>query len=696
MQKSSEIRLRYLRNIGIMAHIDAGKTTTTERILFYTGKVHRMGEVDEGTATMDWMDQEKERGITITAAAINCEWKNHRINIIDTPGHVDFTVEVERSLRVLDGAIALFCAVGGVEPQSETVWHQADKYKVPRLAFINKMDRVGANFFNAVQMIQGKLGAKPIPIQIPMGEGEMFNGVIDLIKMKGIVYDQATLGSQFEEIDIPKDLVDLAIDYRTKMIETLSEFDDIVLEKYIDGKTIPQDELISAIRKGTIDVKFTPVLCGSAFKNKGIQQLLDAVVFYLPSSLDIPPIEGINPKTERKETRKASDEESFSAIAFKISADPFVGKLTYIRIYSGVLEVGKNVYNANIKKHERVAKILQMSANKREEIKEVRAGDIVAAVGFRFTKTGDTLCEDKHPILLETMNFPEPVISIAIEPKTKADQQRLEDSMQRLAEEDPTFHVKYNEETGQTIISGMGELHLDVLINRLVREFKVQANVGKPQVAYKETVLKTARAEGSFIRQTATKGQYAVVVLEIEPADKGKGLEFINKVTSDTIPQEFIKPIIDGIKDAMMGGILLGYPVVDVKAKIVGGSYDENDSNELAFKIASTIAFRNAAMKASPTILEPIVKIEVSVPEDYLGDVVSYLNSKRAKIEGIFARNQIQVVSGSVPLSEMFGCATELRSLTQGRGIYTMQFSHYDQISSEKAAQMLEGVTAVW
>jgi len=687
------MKLSDIRNIGIMAHIDAGKTTATERILFYTGKVHRIGEVDEGTATMDWMDQEKERGITITAAAITCNWKGKQINIIDTPGHVDFTVEVERSLRVLDGAVAIFCGVGGVEPQSETVWRQADKYKIPRIAFINKMDRVGADYFNAIRMMKDKLNARPLPLQIPMGHGEMFTGIIDLIKMKAIIHDSTTLGSTFELIDIPKDLIDQALDYRMKMLETISEYSDNILEKYLDGQTIEENEIIQAVRLGALNSKIAPVLCGSAFKNKGIQQLLDAVINYLPSPLDVPPVEGINPKTERKEIRKASDEEPFSALAFKIMSDPFVGRLTYFRVYSGIVKVGQSIYNANVGKHERIARILLMSSNKREDLKEAKTGDIVSAVGFRLSKTGDTLCSDKHPIVLETMNFPEPVISIAIEPKTKADQDRLDDSLQRLAEEDPTFQINYDEETGQTIISGMGELHLEVLSTRLIREFKVSANVGKPQVAYKETITKRVQEEGRFIKQTATKGQYAVVVLQIEPNEKGKGFEFKNRVTVDVIPQQFIKPIVDGIKEAMFGGVLLGYQVVDIKATLVDGSYDEHDSSELAFKIASTIAFRNAAIKAEPVILEPIMKVEVTVPEDYLGDVVSYLNSKRARIEGINTRDDIKIVAATVPLSQMFGYATDLRSITQGRGIYTMQFSHNEEIPTEKAAQMLEGVT---
>ncbi len=695
MQKKDEIRLHNLRNIGIMAHIDAGKTTTTERILYYTGKVHRMGEVDDGTATMDWMDQEKERGITITSASIACNWKNHKINIIDTPGHVDFTVEVERSLRVLDGAVAIFCAVGGVEPQSETVWKQADKYKIPRLVFINKMDRVGADFFNAVSMIKEKLGAKPLPIQLPMGQGEMFNGIIDLISMKGLVYDQTSFGSTFKEIDIPSDLLDTALDYRMKLIETISEHDDTILEKYLDGQQVQQDEIIRALRTGALQVKYFPVLCGSAFKYKGVQALLNAIINFLPSPLDIPPIIGKNPKTERDEIRKADDEEPFSALAFKVSSDPFVGKLIYVRVYSGKALVGKNVYNVNTQKHERLGRIMQMSANKREDLNEVKTGDIFAAVGLRYTRTGDSLCHDKHQILLETMRFPEPVISIAIEPKTKADEEKLLDSLDRLAEEDPTFQVKYNEETGQTIISGMGELHLDVIVKRLFREFKVNANVGKPQVAYKETITKKVRDRGRFLRQAASKGQYAEVNLEIEPNAKGAGFQFENTASPEIIPQQFIKPIIDGVKEAMLGGVLLGYQVVDVKVALTGGSFDEQESTELAFKIASTIAFRNAAIKANPVILEPIVQVEVNVPEDYLGEVVSYLNSKRARIEGISARTNVQIIKATVPLSEMFGYATELRSLTQGRGIYTMQFSHYDLISEEKSAQMLEGVSRV-
>lgn len=692
MQGGRKIDIRHLRNIGIMAHIDAGKTTTTERMLYYSGKVHRIGEVDDGTATMDWMAQEKERGITITSAAISFTWRKHRINLIDTPGHVDFTMEVERSLRVLDGAVAIFCAVGGVEPQSETVWRQADKYHIPRLTFINKMDRVGADFFRAVRTIEERLAARPLPIFLPIGDGSMFSGIIDLIRMKGVVYDESTWGSKFEEIEIPKDLMDLALEYRNKMLETLSEFDDTILEKYVDGIEIEESEIIAALRSCTLSTQVTPVLCGSAFKNKGVQQLLDAVIDFLPSPLDIPPIEGINLKNDRPEIRKPSDDEPFAALAFKIIADPYVGKLTYFRVYSGKVKAGQSVYNVVYKKHEKLTRILQMSANKREDLAEVRAGDIAAAVGFRFTKTGDTLSHDKHLISLETMQFPEPVMSIAIEPKTKADQEKLEDSLQRLADEDPTFQIRYNDETGQTLISGMGELHLDIIIDRLVREFRVMANVGKPQVAYKETVTKAVREEGSFIKQTSAGRQYAVVVLEVEPNEAGKGFEFENKVSANVIPQQFVKPITDGVKEAMLGGVLLGYQMVDVKVRLVSGSVDESDSTELAFKIAASIAFRNAAAKADSRILEPIMKVVVNVPEEYLGDVVSYLNMKRAKIAGINAEKNIQVVAATVPLSEMFGYATDLRSVTQGRGVSTMQFSHYEQIPATKAAQIFEGV----
>ena len=688
---SGNKRLEQIRNIGIMAHIDAGKTTTTERILYYSGRVHRIGEVDEGTATMDWMAQEKERGITITAAAISCKWKNSQINIIDTPGHVDFTVEVERSLRVLDGAVAIFCGVSGVEPQSETVWRQADHYKIPRISFINKLDRIGADFFNAVEMIKTHLGAVPLLLQIPVSEGDLFIGIIDLIKMKYLVFDQESLGAKVEQLEIPSEHQEQAKIYRNQMLEILSEYDDSILEKYVEAQDIEESEIRTAIRKATINVKLTPVLCGSSLKNKGVQPLLDAIVDYLPSPLDVPPIKGINPKTGREEVRQVSDDEYFSALAFKIATDPFVEKLIYIRVYSGMARVGQSVFNTNIGKHERIGRILQMSSNKREDLKEVHCGEIVAVTGFRMTKTGHTLSVDKHPIAYESMEFPEPVVSVAIEPKTKADQDRLTDSLNRLADEDPTFLVKNDAETGQTIISGMGELHLDILIDRLTREFRVKANIGKPQVAYKESITKSAQGEGRFIKQIAGKNQFAVVVLEIEPNEVGKGLQFENLAAPDTIPKQFIHPILEGIKEAMLGGVLFGYQVIDVKAKLIGGSFDQQDSTEIAFKIASSMAFRNAAEQANPVLLEPIMKVDVTVPEEYLGEVVNFLHSKRAKINKMNVRKNLQIVSATVPLSEMFGYTTTLRSLTQGRATYTMEFSHYEQLPEAQVNQMFAG-----
>lgn len=684
--------LERVRNIGIMAHIDAGKTTTTERVLFYTGKIHRMGEVDEGAATMDWMEQEKERGITITSAAISCYWKDHRINIIDTPGHVDFTVEVERSLRVLDGVIVIFCAVGGVEPQSETVWRQADRYRVPRIAFVNKMDRVGADFFNVIKMMKERLGANAIPIQIPMGEGELFTGLVDLIKMRGIVYHEETLGTTFEEMEIPKDMIEKAHHYRTYLLEALSDYDDQLLEKYLEGREIEEEDIIRALRKATIDVSVTPVLCGSAIRNKGVQRLLDAVVYFLPSPLDLPPIKGQNPVTGKEEIRCPSDDEPFAALAFKIMTDPYVGKLTYFRVYSGKASVGSVVYNANTGKRERLGRILQMSANKREDITEVYCGDIVAAVGLRDTKTGDTLCDQKWPIVLERMEFPEPVISVAIEPKTKADHDRLSQSLKRLAEEDPTFQVKYNEETGQTIISGMGELHLEILTDRMMREFNVKAKVGKPQVAYKETVRKKTRGEGKFIRQTGGRGQYGHVIIELEPNERGKGYLFESKIAGGVIPQEYIAPIAEGIREAMGSGVLAGYPVVDIKATLIDGSYHEVDSSDVAFKIAASMAFKEAAQKADPVLLEPIMDLEVVVPEQYLGDVVRDLNSRRAKIEGIYPRKDAQVIVAVVPLGEMFGYATALRSMSQGRAVYTMEFSYYAEVPQNILNQIMEKI----
>jgi elongation factor G len=688
-----EYPLEKTRNIGIMAHIDAGKTTTTERILYYTGRIHRMGEVHEGSATMDFLPQERERGITITSAATTCFWRGHRINIIDTPGHVDFTVEVERSLRVLDGAIALFCAVGGVEPQSETVWRQANKYRVPRIAFVNKMDRVGADFFNVVNMIRERLGANPVPIQLPMGQGELFTGIIDLIKMKAVVYKEETLGATWEEFDIPKELVDMVVEYRTKMLESVSEFDDTLLVKYLDGEEISEDEIKSAIRKATLEFKIVPVLCGSAFKNKGIQRLLDAVVDYLPSPLDINngQVIGHHPFKDDKVVRQVSDDEKFTALAFKIMTDPYVGKLTFIRVYSGTLKSGSYVYNSTQGKKERVGRILRMHANHREDVEEAYAGDIVALVGLRNTKTGDTLCSEDDPILLERMEFPEPVISVAIEPKTKADQDKLGEALSKLMDEDPTFRVTVDEETGQTLISGMGELHLEIIVDRLRREFGVEANIGKPQVAYKETIRKKARAEGKFIRQTGGRGQYGHVWIEIEP-NRGKGYEFIDAIVGGVIPKEFIPAVDQGIREAMQNGIIAGYPVVDVKVTLFDGSYHEVDSSDLAFKIAASIAFKEAAKQAEPVLLEPIMEVEVLTPDEYLGDVIGDLNSRRGRIEGINMRKDGQVVKALVPLAEMFGYATRLRSITQGRAIYTMQFHHYEEVTQQIADMIIEKV----
>jgi elongation factor G len=688
-----EYPLEKTRNIGIMAHIDAGKTTTTERILYYTGRIHRMGEVHEGSATMDFLPQERERGITITSAATTCFWRGHRINIIDTPGHVDFTVEVERSLRVLDGAIALFCAVGGVEPQSETVWRQANKYRVPRIAFVNKMDRVGADFFNVVNMIRERLGANPVPIQLPMGQGELFTGIIDLIKMKAVVYKEETLGATWEEFDIPKELVHMAVEYRTKMLESVSEFDDTLLVKYLDGEEISEDEIKSAIRKATLEFKIVPILCGSAFKNKGIQRLLDAVVDYLPSPLDINngQVIGHHPFKDDKVVRQVSDDEKFTALAFKIMTDPYVGKLTFIRVYSGTLKSGSYVYNSTQGKKERVGRILRMHANHREDVEEAYAGDIVALVGLRNTKTGDTLCSEDDPILLERMEFPEPVISVAIEPKTKADQDKLGEALSKLMDEDPTFRVMVDEETGQTLISGMGELHLEIIVDRLRREFRVEANIGKPQVAYKETIRKKARAEGKFIRQTGGRGQYGHVWIEIEP-NRGKGYEFIDAIVGGVIPKEFIPAVDQGIREAMQNGIIAGYPVVDVKVTLFDGSYHEVDSSDLAFKIAASIAFKEAAKQAEPVLLEPIMEVEVLTPDEYLGDVIGDLNSRRGRIEGINMRKDGQVVKALVPLAEMFGYATRLRSITQGRAIYTMQFHHYEEVPQQIADMIIEKV----
>ena len=686
----ARVALNKTRNIGIMAHIDAGKTTTTERILYYTGRLHRMGEVHDGAAVMDWMEQEKERGITITSAATTASWKNHTINIIDTPGHVDFTAEVERSLRVLDGAVALFCAVGGVEPQSETVWRQADKYHVPRIAFVNKMDRVGADFYNVVDMIKTRLGAHPLPIQIPIGAGDLFTGLIDLIKMKAVLYNESSLGKFFEEAEIPHDLLDKAQKYRNDILEAVAEYDETLLEKYLEGEEISDKDVISAIRKATIDVKIIPVLCGSAFKNKGVQRLMDAIVNYLPAPSDLPPVIGLHPKTDKEISRKHSEDEPFSALAFKIMTDPYVGKLTFFRVYSGSAKAGSYVYNPISGKKERFGRVLQMHANSREDIQEVFTGDIAAAVGLKHTRTGDTLCDDNHHIILESMHFPEPVISVAIEPKTKVDQDKLTNALIKLSDEDPTFLVRTDEDTGQTIISGMGELHLEIIVDRMLREFKVGANVGRPQVAYKETITKTVEAEGKFIRQSGGRGQYGHVVVEISPNEAGKGFEFENAIVGGVIPKEYISSVKTGIQGAMNNGVLAGYPVKDIKIKLFDGSTHDVDSSEMAFKIAGSMAFQNGCKKANPVLLEPLMKVEVVVPEEYLGDVIGNLNSRRGKISGILPRKDAQVVSALVPLAEMFGYATQLRSISQGRAIYTMQFSHYEHTPQNIAGEIIE------
>lgn len=678
------------RNIGIMAHIDAGKTTTTERILYYTGVNYKIGEVHDGAATMDWMEQEKERGITITSATTQCFWNDHRINIIDTPGHVDFTIEVERSLKVLDGAVAVFCAVGGVEPQSETVWRQADKYHVPRIAFVNKMDRVGSDFFRVISMMKERLGAKPLPIQLPWGAEDNFNGVIDLIKMKAVVWEGEHLGAKFSYIDIPEELREQAEEYRQSMIETACEADESLMEKYFEGEELSEEEIKSAIRKGTINLMFNPVLCGTAFKNKGVQTLLNAVVDLLPSPIEVPAIKGINPNTNMEEVREAKDDEPFSALAFKIMTDPYMGQLTYFRVYSGMLDAGSYVLNSTKDKKERVGRLLKMHANKREEIKEIYAGDICATVGLKYTITGDTLCDEKKPVILESMEFPDPVISVAIEPKTKADQDKLSIALNKLAQEDPSFRVKVDEETGQTIISGMGELHLEIIVDRLVREFKVEANVGNPQVAYREAIKKKVVQEGKYIKQSGGRGQYGHVWLEVEPLEPGKGFEFVNKVVGGSIPREYIPAVEKGIVEAMESGVLAGYPVVDVRATLTDGSYHEVDSSEMAFKIAGSMCFKDATRKASPIILEPIMKVEVVVPDEYMGDVMGDLSSRRGRVEGMDARGNAQVVRSNVPLKEMFGYATTLRSLTQGRATYTMLFDHYEELPSSIADEIIK------
>ncbi len=674
-----EFPLEKTRNIGIMAHIDAGKTTTTERILFYTGRVHKIGETHEGAATMDWMEQEKERGITITSAATTCHWKGHRINIIDTPGHVDFTVEVERSLRVLDGSVAVFCAKGGVEPQSETVWRQADKYSVPRMAYVNKMDITGANFYNVVQMMKDRLGANAVPIQLPIGYEDTFEGMVDLIKMKAIVYGDK-LGKDEEFVEIPEDMKEKAEEYRQALIEAVAESDDDLMMKYLEGEELTEEEIMTGIRKQTIACKMTPVCCGSSYKNKGVQPLLDAIVAFMPAPTDIPHIKGVNPETGEEDERPSSDEEPFAALAFKIMTDPYVGKLAFFRVYSGTLESGSYVYNSTKGKRERIGRILQMHANHRQEIEKVYAGDIAAAVGLKDTTTGDTLCDEKAPIILESMVFPDPVISVAVEPKTKADQEKMSIALQKLAEEDPTFRVRTDPETAQTIISGMGELHLDIIVDRLLREFHVGCSVGNPQVAYRETIRKSVKAEGKFVRQSGGKGQYGHCWLELTPLEPGEGFKFDNKVVGGAIPKEYIGPVEAGVKEAMENGVVAGYPMVDVGVTVYDGSYHEVDSSEMAFKIAGSMGFRAGALKADPVILEPYMKVEVTVPEEYMGDVIGDLNSRRGRINSMEARNGAQVIDAFVPLSEMFGYATDLRSKTQGRGNYSMEVDHYEEV----------------
>ena len=674
-----EFPLEKTRNIGIMAHIDAGKTTTTERILFYTGRVHKIGETHEGAATMDWMEQEKERGITITSAATTCHWKGHRINIIDTPGHVDFTVEVERSLRVLDGSVAVFYAKGGVEPQSETVWRQADKYSVPRMAYVNKMDITGANFYNVVQMMKDRLGANAVPIQLPIGYEDTFEGMVDLIKMKAIVYGDK-LGKDEEFVEIPEDMKEKAEEYRQALIEAVAESDDDLMMKYLEGEELTEEEIMTGIRKQTIACKMTPVCCGSSYKNKGVQPLLDAIVAFMPAPTDIPHIKGVNPETGEEDERPSSDEEPFAALAFKIMTDPYVGKLAFFRVYSGTLESGSYVYNSTKGKRERIGRILQMHANHRQEIEKVYAGDIAAAVGLKDTTTGDTLCDEKAPIILESMVFPDPVISVAVEPKTKADQEKMGIALQKLAEEDPTFRVRTDPETAQTIISGMGELHLDIIVDRLLREFHVGCSVGNPQVAYRETIRKSVKAEGKFVRQSGGKGQYGHCWLELTPLEAGEGFKFDNKVVGGAIPKEYIGPVEAGVKEAMENGVVAGYPMVDVGVTVYDGSYHEVDSSEMAFKIAGSMGFRAGALKADPVILEPYMKVEVTVPEEYMGDVIGDLNSRRGRINSMEARNGAQVIDAFVPLSEMFGYATDLRSKTQGRGNYSMEVDHYEEV----------------
>ncbi len=687
------VPLERMRNIGIAAHIDAGKTTTTERILYYTGRTHKLGEVHEGTATMDWMEQEQERGITITSAATTCEWRDIQINIIDTPGHVDFTAEVERSLRVLDGAVAVFDAVAGVQPQSETVWRQADKYDVPRICFINKMDRVGADFYHSVETIVDRLKCKPVPIQLPIGAEDQFKGIVDLVEMKAIVWRDETLGAQFDVTEIPADLADKAKEYRDHMIEAIAEHDDHLMEKFIEGHAPSNDEIRAGIRKATIALKIFPVICGTAFKNKGVQTMLDAVVDYLPSPLDIPPIEGADiDDPEKVLTRHASDKDPFAALVFKIMTDPYVGQLAFFRVYSGTLKSGDSVFNVAKKRKERIGRLLRMHANKREEIQEILAGDICAAVGLKTVSTGDTICDDAHPIVLESIDFPTPVIQLAVEPKTKADQEKMGMAIQKLAQEDPTFRVNTDPETGQTILSGMGELHLEIIVDRMMREFGVGANVGKPQVAYRETIRKNSEAEGRHVKQTGGHGQYGHVKIRVEPLPPGGGFEFVNEISGGRVPREYIGPTEVGIKEALEGGILAGYPMSDLKVTLYDGSYHDVDSSEMAFKVAGSLAIKEAARKAKPVLLEPIMAVEVVVPEQYMGDVIGDLNSRRGRIEGMQLRGTTQIIKSMVPLSEMFGYATDVRSRTQGRGSFTMHFGRYEEVPNALAEEIISKV----
>lgn len=680
------VPLEKTRNIGIAAHIDAGKTTTTERILFYSGMVHKMGEVHEGTAVTDWMEQERERGITITAAAITTSWKDYKINIIDTPGHVDFTIEVERSMRVLDGVIAVFCSVGGVQPQSETVWRQADRYKVPRIVFVNKMDRMGANFYKVYAQIRDRMRANAVPIQIPIGSEENFRGIVDIVQMKAYIYNNDT-GTDIEEVEIPDEVKELAAEYRTKLIESVAETNDALTEKYLEGEELTEAEIRAALRTGTISGTIVPMLCGSAFKNKGVQLLLDAVIDYLPSPLEVPPIQGLLPNGDTAE-RFADDSAPLSALAFKIMADPY-GRLTFVRVYSGILKKGTYVLNSTKDKKERVSRLIVLKADDRIEVEELRAGDLGAALGLKDTFTGDTLCEEGAPVILESLFIPEPVISVAVEPKTKQDMEKLSKALQSLSEEDPTFRVNVDPETNQTVIAGMGELHLEILVDRMLREFKVEANVGQPQVAYRETIRKAVRAEGKFIRQSGGKGQYGHVVIELEPTEVGTGFEFVSKIVGGTVPKEYIGPAEQGMKEACESGIVAGYPVIDLKATMVDGSFHDVDSSEMAFKIAGSMAIKEAVMKASPVLLEPMMKVEVEVPEDYIGNVIGDLNSRRGQIEGQETDQGIAKVSVKVPLAEMFGYATDIRSKTQGRGIFTMEFSHYEEVPRNVAEAII-------